>query len=239
MTYVDGFVIPVPRDTRERFKRHVTEFAPIFKEAGALRVVECWAHDIPDGSITDFRESVQAKDDEEIVFSWVEYPDRAARDAARDKLMEDPRMERMGDEMPFDGQRLIHGGFGAFVDERGSGRGQYMDGFVLAVPETNRDAYRVMAERAAKVFVEYGANRVVEAWGDDVPDGKVTDFRRAVRAEETERVVFSWIEWPSKPLRDEAWQKVAKDERMQPDKSNLPFDAQRMFWGGFEPLIDA
>ncbi len=89
------------------------------------------------------------------------------------------------------------------------------------------------------MFREYGANRVVEAWGDDVPDGKVTDYRRAVKAQEGENVVFSWIEWPSKEARDEAWQKVMADERMKPDHANMPFDGQRMFWGGFRPIVDA
>jgi uncharacterized protein YbaA (DUF1428 family) len=79
---------------------------------------------------------------------------------------------------------------------------------------------------------------VVEGWGDDVPDGKVTDFRRAVKAEDGETVVCSWIEWPSKAVRDEAWQKIMADPRMQPDKDNMPFDGKRMFWGGFAPVID-
>ena len=96
-----------------------------------------------------------------------------------------------------------------------------------------------MAAKAAAVFKEYGATRVVEAWGDDVPDGKVTDFRRAVKAEEGENVVFSWIEWPSKEARDAGWEKVMADERMKPDRDNMPFDGKRMFWGGFAPILDA
>src|SRR5882757_2187239 len=94
-----------------------------------------------------------------------------------------------------------------------------------------------MAEKAAAVFKEYGAVRVVEGWGDDVPDGQITDFRRAVKAEDGETIVYSWIEWPSKAARDEAWAKVMADPRMQPDKENMPFDGQRMFWGGFAPIL--
>jgi uncharacterized protein YbaA (DUF1428 family) len=152
--------------------------------------------------------------------------------------MNDPRMAALGKETPFDGQRMILGGFASMLDEKGSGRGGYTDGFVVPVPEENREAYREMAAKAAKVFVEYGATRVVEAWGDDVKDGKVTDFRRAVKAEPQEKVVFSWVEWPSKAARNEAWEKAMKDERMQPDKDKMPFDGQRMFWGGFEPIVE-
>jgi uncharacterized protein YbaA (DUF1428 family) len=88
------------------------------------------------------------------------------------------------------------------------------------------------------VFREYGATRVVEAWGDDVFEGKVTDFRKSVLAEDGEQVVFSWIEWPSKEARDAAWPKLMEDERMKPDAANMPFDGKRMFWGGFQPILD-
>ncbi|HEV2816320.1 MAG TPA: DUF1428 domain-containing protein [Allosphingosinicella sp.] len=114
----------------------------------------------------------------------------------------------------------------------------YADGFVVPVPEGKKEAYREMAAKAAVVFQEHGATRVVEAWGDDVPDGKVTDFRRAVKAEEGETVVYSWIEWPSKQVRDEGWKKVMEDPRMKPDFDNMPFDGKRMFWGGFAPILD-
>ena len=80
---------------------------------------------------------------------------------------------------------------------------------------------------------------MVEAWGYDVPDGKVTDFRRAVQAKEGENVVFSWIEWPDKATRDASWEKIMKDPDMQPDHANMPFDGMRMFWGGFEPIVDS
>jgi uncharacterized protein YbaA (DUF1428 family) len=95
-----------------------------------------------------------------------------------------------------------------------------------------------MARNASNVFKEYGALRVVEAWGDDVPDGKVTDFRRAVAAKDGEVIVFSFIEWPSKQARDAAWPKLMADSRMQPDKANMPFDGRRMIYGGFATLLD-
>ena len=80
----------------------------------------------------------------------------------------------------------------------------YVDGFVVPVPDGNKEAYRQIAAKAAPVYREYGATRFVECWADDVPDGKLTDFKGAVKAEDGEIVVFSWVEWPSKAVRDEA-----------------------------------
>ena len=114
----------------------------------------------------------------------------------------------------------------------------YIDGFVVPVLEGNKEAYRAMAAKAAPIFREYGATRVVEGWGSDLPRGKTTDFFMATKAEEGENVVFSWIIWPSKEVRDSGWEKVMADERMKPDMENMPFDGKRMFWGGFEPIVD-
>ena len=237
MTYVEGFILAVPTANKEAFRKHAADAAPLFREFGVTRHVETWGDDLPDGKVTDFRKAVQAKDDEAVAFSWFEYPDRATRDAANAKMMSDPRMEEMGKDMPFDGKRMIIGGFDTFVDEGGS-PGGYTDGFVLPVPERNRKAYHDMADKAAAIFKDHGAVRVVEAWGDDVPEVKVTDFRRSVKAEEGENVVFSWIEWPSKEARDEGWKKVMADERMTHDPNDNPFDGKRMFWGGFRPILD-
>lgn len=115
----------------------------------------------------------------------------------------------------------------------------YIDGFVAAVPNANREAYRKHATDAAQIFKEYGALRVVETWGDDVPDGKLTSFPMAVKKEAAETVVFAWIEWPSKEVRDAAWEKVMADPRMQPDRNPMPFDGKRMIYGGFAKLLDA
>lgn len=113
----------------------------------------------------------------------------------------------------------------------------YVDGFVVPVPAGNRDAYLAMAVKAAPIFREYGATRVVECWGDDVPAGKVTDFAGAVKAEEGETVVFSWIEWPSREARDGGMAKVMQDERMK-NQGDMPFSGQRMIYGGFAVILD-
>jgi uncharacterized protein YbaA (DUF1428 family) len=239
MTYVEGFVLAVPADKKDVYRQQAADAVPLFKEFGVTRHVEAWGDDVPDGKVTDFKGAVKAEEGEVVVFSWFEYPDRATRDAANQKMMSDPRMEEMGANMPFDGKRMIVAGFAPIVDESANGEMGYADGFVVPVPAANKEAYRAMAAKASAVFQEHGATRVVEAWGDDVPDGKVTDFKRAVKAEAGEVVVFSWIEWPSKQARDQGWAKVMADERMKPDHDNMPFDGKRMFWGGFAPLLDA
>ena len=114
----------------------------------------------------------------------------------------------------------------------------YIDGFVAAVPTANRDAYKKHAERAAVIFKEYGALKVVECWGDDVPDGKLTSFPIAVRKKDDESVVFSWIVWPSRQVRDEGMKKVMADPRSQPDVNPMPFDGKRLIYGGFQILVE-
>lgn len=114
----------------------------------------------------------------------------------------------------------------------------YVDGFVIPVPTGKKDAYRELAARAAPIFKEHGALRIVECWGNDVPDGKITDFKRAVKAEAGETVVFSWIVWPSKDARDAGNKKVMSDPRLS-HGADMPFDGKRLIYGGFELLLDS
>jgi uncharacterized protein YbaA (DUF1428 family) len=115
----------------------------------------------------------------------------------------------------------------------------YVDGFVCAVPTAKREEYRQHAEAAAVVFKEHGALKLVECWGDDVPDGKLTSFPMAVKCATDETVVFSWIMWPSRQVRDASMKKVMADPRMQPDTNPMPFDGKRLIYGGFQMLVDA
>ena len=238
MTYFEGFIVPVPEANKAAYQEHASKFAPLVANVGVRRMVESWDSDVPEGKVTDFRKAVDAKADEKIVFSWFEYPDRQARDAANQKFMSDPAMAEMGADMPFDGKRMIMGGFDAIVEEGSPGGGSYTDGFVVPVPEANRDAYRALASKMAKVFRQHGANRVIEAIADDVNHGQVTDFYRAVKAEDGETVVFSFIEWPDKATRDEAWKAIMSDESLKPE-GEMPFAGQRMFWGGFDKILDS
>ena len=236
MTYFEGFVVPVPEANRDKYRKTATDFASLVQEFGVQRQVEAWDSDVHEGKITDFRKAVDAKPDEKVVFSWFEYPNKSARDAANEKFRSDPRMEELGANMPFDGKRMIVGGFDAIVEE-GEPGGGYTDGFIVPVPEGKREDYRALAAKMAKVFREHGASRVIESIADDVQHGKVTDFYRAVKAEDGETVVFSFIEWPDKATRDEAWKAIMADESMKPE-GDMPFSGQRMFWGGFEKIVD-
>ena len=118
----------------------------------------------------------------------------------------------------------------------------YIDGFVIAVPTAHRQKFVAHAKMGDSVFIDMGATRVIECWGDDVPEGKVTDFRKAVDATDDETVVLGWIEWPDKETRDAGMARMMsedfKDERMDPEKNPMPFDGKRLIFGGFTPIVE-
>jgi uncharacterized protein YbaA (DUF1428 family) len=219
MSYIDGFLIAVPTANKQKFIDHATLGDSAFIDHGATRVVECWGTDVPKGKTTDFQRAVAAQDGETVVFSWIEWPDKASRDAVMGQMEEisrgDERLNPAKNPMPFDGKRLV-----------------------LPVRASEREAYRKMAEEAWLMFKEYGALRVVEAWEDDVPDGKLTDFRRAVKAEQDEKIAFSFMEWPSRKVCDEASEKMKQDDRMTPPEGmEMPFDMHRMIYAGFTRVV--
>ena len=115
MEFVEGFVLAVPNNKKTEYIQHAKDAASIFKEHGALRLVECWGEDVPDGQETSFPMAVKCQDDETVVFSWIIWPSKAIRDVGMQKVMDDPRL--MEADMPFDGKRLIYGGFQKIVDE--------------------------------------------------------------------------------------------------------------------------
>ena len=236
MSYIEGYVAAVPKANKDAYRKHAADAAPYFKKLGATHMVETWGDDVPDGKVTDFKRAVKAKPDEDIIFSWVEYPDKETREKANEAMMNDPQAKEMGKTMPFDGQRMIFAGFTPINDTGESGKFGYIDGCVIPVPSNKKDAYRERADKYAAILKEYGATRTVDAWGDSVPDGKVTDFKGAVNAKADEKVIFSWIEWPSKEARDKGWEKAMNDPRMK--SMDMPFDGQRMIYGGFAPILD-
>lgn len=243
MTYIEGFVAAVPSANKDAFIRHAGNADPVWLEHGATRVVECWADDVPQGQTTDFFGAVNCKSDEAIVFSWIEWPDRAPRQAMADNMENlvntDERLNPEKNPMPFDGMRMIYGGFVPIVEEGSPSAGSYVQGYIVPVPTDKRETYRDVALKVWPFYKEYGALRLVEAWQDDVPAGKQTDFFRAVKAEPGESIVFSFIEWPSRQICDEAAEKMQHDERMKPPADmEIPFDGKRLVYGGFKPVVE-
>ena len=246
MTYIQGFVIAVPTANKQTFIDHAGFADPAFIENGASRVLECWQEDVQKGHTTDFFGAVACRDDEAVVFSWIEWPDKAACSAMESRMEEimknDARFDPEKNPMPFDGKRMIYGGFVPLVDEGAPITDPYVQGFIVPVPAGNKQAYREAAMAMWDIMKDYGAGRVIEAWQDDVPEGQQTDFFRAVKAEPGEAVVFSLIEWPSRAVCDASHEKMMQDERMQrfmEQNSGVepPFDGKRMVYGGFRPVV--
>jgi uncharacterized protein YbaA (DUF1428 family) len=242
MAYFDGFVIPVPTANKDQFIAHARLGDPVFIEKGAVRVVECWAEDVSHGKVTDFYGAVDAKEGESIVFSWIEWPDKATRDQGMAAMMDtdnpDPRMDPAKNPAPFDGKRMIYGGFEPLVIEGDLSALPYVQGFIVPVPHAKREEYRAVARDAwEKVFRPYGALCVLEAWGDDVPNGEVTDFYRAGKATGDENAVFSFMAWPSREACDAAAERMQSDPNMQMPEGGMPFDGMRMIYGGFVPVV--
>ncbi|WP_323781016.1 DUF1428 domain-containing protein [Leisingera sp.] len=237
MTYYTGSVAAVPAANKTKYAEHAEAAWPLFASYGATRMVETWGVDVPRGKVTDFYGAVNAREGEAIVFSWIAWPDRATADAAWQKMEGDPAMKELP-EMPFDGSRMIFGGFSP-VFERGDHTGaRYYQGFLLAVPEKNKAAYEEMAEEGWQMFSKGGALGLIENWGEDVLHGKKTDFYRATKAKEDEVPVFSWSAWPDRATCDAA-AKAMEAEMGNMDMSAMPFDGMRMMWAGFEPLFDS
>lgn len=238
MSFIEGFVTAIPAAKREIFLDHARKAAHVFQGFGASRIVDAWGDDVPKGETTDFYRAVEARGDEAVGFGWIEYADRATRDAASERMASDAGAAEIG-EMPFDGQRMIFGGFEPVVDRGEGGKAGYLEGFVGAVPTANREKFIEHAARAAPLFLRAGALRVVECWGVDVPKGKVTDFYRAVKARDDETVIFSWVEWPDRATRAAAQERLFAEMEGHMKDNPMPFDASRMIFGGFEILNDA
>jgi len=115
----------------------------------------------------------------------------------------------------------------------------YIDGFIATVPTKNKQLYIEHATKSAEVFKDYGALKITEAWGDDIPEGEVTSLPLAVKCSDDETVVMSTILWPSKEVRDAAWQAAMEDPRMHPDNNPMPFDGKRLIFGGFNSIFEA
>ena len=239
MSYIDGFVVPVPADKKAAYRELCATTAKLFKEYGATAVVECWGDDVPDGKVTDFKRAVAAEGNENVVFSWIVWPDRAARDAGNAAVMVDPDLGGPGFVAPFDGIRMIYGGFDPLLGDALAAPG-VINGTVLPVPAAKRKEYTEAAVKMGELFREYGATSVVDAWGDDLPEGKVNSFHTAVLRKPDEAVVFSWINWKDQAAHDAGWERVMADPRMAAfNPATVGADMGRMIYGTFTPLVVA
>lgn len=239
MSYCSGFVCAVPTGNRSAYADHAAEAATLIREMGAVRIVEAWGDDVQDGELTDLRRAVGAEPSETVVFSWIEWPSKEACEVGHKAMMEDPRMEAMAADMPFDGGRLIYGGFERVSEAGAAGGAAYVDGALMPAPSDARASTVARSAAVAEALMEAGALRVVDGWGDFVPEGKRTDMRRAVAAQEGETVMFSWIEWPSRAVRDAGWETAMADPRLTSAMGGGGLDLRRMISGGFEILLDA
>jgi uncharacterized protein YbaA (DUF1428 family) len=113
--YINGFIVPVPADKKAQYQDIAEKFWEIARDYGALSQVEAWEADVKDGKLTDFRRAVNLEPGEKVVFSWMTWKDRATADASHDRMMADPRMKEFGEKMPFDGKRMVFGGFEPLV----------------------------------------------------------------------------------------------------------------------------
>jgi uncharacterized protein YbaA (DUF1428 family) len=236
MDHIQGFLAPAKTAAKAAYHDMAAAMEPFLAEYGATRVVECWADAVPDGKRTDMKRAVKAEDDETVVFSWIRWPDKATCDEAGKKMMADERM-KMPETMPFDPMRMIFAGFETVVEKGKGGTIGYIDGFVAAAPDSKRDAFVEHAQWVADRFIANGAGRVTDGWGVDVPDGKTTDFKRAVDAQEGETVVFGWVEWPDKATRDAGMGALMESAEMRDNPP--PWNGPTAIFGGFVPILDS
>ena len=235
MSYIQGYVTPVSTNAREAYLAHAQVAAAVFLELGASQVVDCWGDDVPHGEVTDFYRAVDARPDETIVFGWMRWPSKGAAEQAMTTAMTDPRLSPETNPMPFDGRRMIFGGFAPLLELGAPIPGGYIDGFVAAVPTQGRDRFEAFARACDPIFMEFGAVWIMEGWGVDVPVGTQTDLHRAVQRKADESVLFSWVQWPDKATRDAGSASMMEDPRFA--KMEMPFDGRRLIYGGFDPML--
>ena len=236
MTCIQGFVCAVPTANRAAFIAHASMAAEAFREHGCARAVECWGDDVPEGEATSFRKAVLAGPDEAIVFSWYVWPSRAAHDAVMQAPPEDSRLTAEGNPMPFDGKRVIFGAFEPVLELGAPQPGGFFDAFIAPVPKNAREKFVAFAMACDPIFMEHGAVWIMECLGSDLPEGKLTDFRRAVQAEPEEDVLFSIVQWSDRNARDAGNGKIMTDLRLA--EHTMPFDGRRLIFGGFVPVVE-
>lgn len=235
MTCITGFLAAVPTANRDAFLTHATTCADGFMEYGVTSLGECWGDDVADGDGVSMPRAVLAKEDETVVFSWYRWPSLEVQKQAMETAMTDPRLSPESNPMPFDGKRVIWGNFAPILELGAPQEGGYVDGYIAPVPASARAEFEAFARYCDAIFMEHGARWCVECWELEVPDGTLTDFRRAVAATPEEAILFSWVQWESRAARDRGNEAISNDPRFA--SIECPMDMSRMIHGGFEPLL--
>ena len=235
--YIQGFVVPVPEGKKDAYDKMARDAAPFFTKYGAARIVECWGDQVPHGETTDMYRAVNAEEGESVVFSWIEWPSKQVLDEAHKAIVEDEDMKPPPD-MPFDGKRMVFAEF-ELIGEKGEGGATgYVQGYVAPTPKAKRDEFAAMCATMRDIAIDCGALRAVDSWAEVIEHGKLTDFNRAVKAEDDEAVAFGFSEWPSKEAYETGMTKMHEDSRMPPPGSVMPIDGRRLIFGGFDVLLD-
>lgn len=237
MTCIQGFICAVPTANRAAFITHARSAVAGFRDLGLEAAAECWGDDVPEGKITSFPLAVKATAEESVVFAWYRWPSKAVLDKVMQGPMDDPRLSPETNPMPFDGKRVIFGTFEPVLELGTPRPGSYIDAFVVPVKRDQREHFTRFARECDPIFMEHGATWIMECWGVDLPEGKLTDFRRAVQAEPDEEVIFSWVQWPDRAARDAGNERIMNDARLA--EKQMPFDGKRLIFGGFQPVVEA
>lgn len=238
MTYFQGFLIAVPEANKQAYQKLAEDVAPMFADYGAQRIAENWGDEVPRGETTDMYRAVRAEDGENLVFSWIDWESKAACDKAHDLMVEDERMQQSENmEMPFDGMRMIYAGFELLGENGSAADVGYVQGYVAPVPKENRDRFAAMCATMREIAIDAGAAHAADGWAEEIADGEITDFNRAVQASNGEAVAFGYVEWPSREAFEAGSAKMREDERMPAPGSDMPLDGSRMIFGGFETIF--
>lgn len=240
MSYVDGFLIAVPNNRLDEYKTMAELGRTVWMDHGATAYLEAVADDVPYGEVTSFPRAVMAKEDETVIFSFIVYPSKEVRDACMKKVFEDDRMKGSMDNAPFDGKRMIFGGFDAILTpEKLDGNAGYVDGFVMPVEANRLDEYRRIAKESAPMWKDFGAVAIGETLADDAPVGELTSFPRSVQAKDGETVGFGYVIYESREHRDAVNAKMMADKRFEELMRSIPVDGKRMIFGGFRTIVHA
>ena len=237
MTYIQGYLVPVPEGNKQKYSEMAKSAVPVFAKHGMKRMVECWADDVPHGETTDMYRGVEAEDGEVVVFSWVDWGSKETWKKAHKAFSEDAEMDGPG-EMPFDGKRMVFAEFDLVGEAGEGGATKYVQGYVVPVPKDKKDAFTDMCAAMREMAIDHGALRAVDSYAASLADGKVTDFKRAVKAEQGEGVGFGFTEWASKEAYEKGMEKMRADDRMPAPGSDMPVDGKRMIFGSFDVLLD-